>query len=475
MGVGYAQDTALRPVCAILRGRWAWQAYVNFISLAYWLFFGVSALVYFGLRGRLQLGWIVLCSVGFYAAYKPAFLLILATQLAIDYTAGLQMARERHRHFWLWASVCSNVALLFSFKYLGWALGLAGINFTLSAEVPLGLSFHTFQGIAYAADVYARRVLPERRFLPFAQYIFFFPQLVAGPIERPGHFLPQVTDKRFAVADVVAGGRLILWGLVQKMVFADRLALVADPVFAGRVPYGGAATAAGILAFTVQILADFAGYTDIARGCARVLGYRLTLNFADPYGARSVSDFWRRWHISLSSWFRDYVYIPLGGNRLSGLGWAAAITLVFALSGLWHGASLTFLVWGLYHAAWLLAERWLRPPRWLTAAYTFWAVALGWVFFRAATLGRALDMLATLGHWGAESLAQLPAQLAGSGNLALSAGLGVGYLLAMRFAGKLRLWLEASAPLRWLCYYLAIGLLLFLAPANNPAFIYFQF
>lgn len=448
---------------------------MNFISLEYWLFFAGTTVVYFGLRGRLQLGWVVLCSVAFYAAYKPAFLLILATQLAIDFTAGWQMGAERHRQFWLWASVCSNVALLFSFKYLGWVLGLAGIDFTLSAEVPLGLSFHTFQGIAYAADVYARRVAPERRFLPFAQYIFFYPQLVAGPIERPGHFLPQVTDKRFSPADLVAGGRLILWGLVQKMVIADRLALIADPVFAGRAPYGGPAIAVGILAFTVQILADFAGYTDIARGCARVLGYRLTLNFNNPYGASSVSDFWRRWHISLSTWFRDYVYIPLGGNRLTGLRWAAAILLVFALSGLWHGAALTFLVWGLYHAAWLLAERWLPIPRWLSAAYTFWAVALGWVFFRAPTLGRAQEMLMALTRLSLPDVAQLPQQLAGTGNLTLSAALAGAYLLAMRFAAPATQLIQKRALLRWFCYYAAIGLLLFLAPSNNPAFIYFQF
>jgi len=449
---------------------------MHFISLEYWLFFAATFVVYYLLRGTRQLRWVVLCSVVFYALYKPAYVGILAAQLAIDYAAGMAIARSStYKKAWLLASIGSNLALLFAFKYLGWALGLVGIDFALAATVPLGLSFHTFQGIAYTIDVYKGRFVAERNFWRFSQYIFFFPQLVAGPIERPGHFMPQITFKPFLPLNLIAGGRLVLWGLVQKMVVADRLALLADPVFSGHQTYSAFGTLLGVLAFTVQIFADFSGYTDIARGCARMLGYTLIDNFANPYGATSITDFWRRWHMSLSSWFRDYVYIPLGGNKLPLAGWAAAILLVFALSGLWHGAQTTFLVWGLYHGLLLIIERVAKPSRAVTQWLTLPLVAIGWVFFRAADLPFALHIFSTLGGPWHMPQGGAGAEFAAAGNIGLAGFFALFFLLAHGYKNQVSYWLKQAPLARWALYFLAIALILFFSPVANPAFIYFQF
>jgi len=450
---------------------------MNFISLEYWLFFLASFGVYYALRGRRQLGWIVLCSTLFYTIYKPAYLGILVGQLLIDYTAGLGIARSpRYRKAWLLGSIVTNLALLVGFKYLGWLLGLAGVDFALAEAVPLGLSFHTFQGIAYTTDVYRGQFKAERDFLKFAQYIFFFPQLVAGPIERPGHFIPQIEDKPFRSADFIEGGRLVLWGLVQKMVVADRLALIVDPVFARPSSFSAPGVLVGMLAFTFQILADFSGYTDIARGCARMLGYRLVINFRNPYGAHSISDFWRRWHISLSTWFRDYVYIPLGGSHQGVLGWMGSIVLVFALSGIWHGAQTTFLVWGLFHAALLILERITRAPAALTRFFTFPLLVVSWVFFRASSIegaGQLFSTLATARAWTFET--SLSGQFTGSGNVFIAASFALGFQLIHAYRARVAALLRQYTAIRWGLYYLALLLLLFLSPIQNPPFIYFQF
>lgn len=450
---------------------------MNFISLEYWLFFFASFGVYYVLRGRRQLGWIVLCSTLFYTIYKPAYLGILVGQLLIDYTAGLGIARSpRYAKAWLLCSIVSNLALLVGFKYLGWLLGLAGVDFPMAEAVPLGLSFHTFQGIAYTTDVYRGQFKAERDFLKFAQYIFFFPQLVAGPIERPSHFIPQIEDKPFRAENFIEGSRLVLWGLVQKMVVADRLALFVDPVFARPSGFSAPAVLVGMLAFTFQILADFSGYTDIARGCARMLGYNLVLNFRNPYGAVSISDFWRRWHISLSSWFRDYVYIPLGGSRQGLLGWMGSSILVFALSGIWHGAQTTFLVWGLFHATLLILERITHAPQRLTRWLTFPLLVVSWVFFRAPSLEAVSQLFSTLFQAEAwASSTSLSEQFAGAGNLYLAAALALTLQAIHAWYAPLSIAVRRHTLPRWALYYLAILLLLFLSPIQNPPFIYFQF
>ena len=450
---------------------------MNFISLEYWLFFAASFGVYYLLKGTKQLGWIVACSALFYSIYKPEYLLILLAQLGIDYAAGLQIERSQtNKKGWLLASIISNLVFLITFKYTKWLLGLGGLQLGWDDAIPLGLSFHTFQGIAYTTDVYRGHFKAEANFLKFAQYIFFFPQLVAGPIERPGHFIPQIKNKPFLANNFVVGARLILWGLVQKMVVADRLALFADPVFAQRVPFTAAATLVGLLAFTFQILADFSGYTDIARGCARMLGYNLVENFNNPYGATSLADFWRRWHISLSTWFRDYVYQPLGGNRQALVGWMGAILVVFGLSGLWHGAQTTFLVWGLFHGSSIILERVTKAPKSVTRFTTFPLVVVGWVFFRAADMEGVRVLFSSLvGTYSWTDVRFLQEAFVSSGNIMLAIVFAALFQLVVSTKAYWQNVLAQHGWLRWGSYYIAIVLLLFLAPLANPAFIYFQF
>jgi D-alanyl-lipoteichoic acid acyltransferase DltB (MBOAT superfamily) len=416
--------------------------------------------------------------VFFYTVYKPEFLLILAVQLSIDYTAGWQLARAQRQgkqgRGWMLASVISNLGLLVGFKYVAWLAGLAGYSVAGSAIVPLGLSFHTFQGIAYTVDVYRKQVQAERNFLKFCTYIFFFPQLIAGPIERPGHFMPQIVSKRFNAQDMVEGLRLVLWGLVQKMVVADRLALVVDPVFANPSRHSGPEVLLALLAFSVQLLADFSGYTDIARGCARMLGYTLTLNFKNPYGAKTLSDFWRRWHISLSSWFRDYVFIPLGGSKVGYSRWVFNILVVFALSGLWHGAQTTFLLWGLWHGIALILERQLKLPSWMQHGFTVLVLVGGWLLFRAESLQDIGTLVAAFGYGWREWAGAFQAFPA-AGNIPLTLALAAIFLGTHAWVLSSPTVLLGKGWVRWSLYYAGVGAILLLAPIQNPAFIYFQF
>jgi alginate O-acetyltransferase complex protein AlgI len=390
---------------------------VSFTSLEFCLYFVVVSVVYFQLPPRGRQWLLLVASAWFYGRFVPAFLLILVGVISVDYIAGRCIERapmgSLARRSWLWASLVANIGLLMAFKYGDFLLanfdalvGFVGIGepgWRLGWILPIGLSFHTFQALSYVFEVYAGRVPAERDLLRYALYVLFFPQLVAGPIERPQHLLPRLAcEARFSAARMRDGLSLMAWGFFKKLVIADRLAPLADAAY--RVPgeTQAALLVVGTVAFAFQIFADFSGYSDIARGAGRVLGVELMENFAAPYGATSVREFWTRWHRSLSTWFRDYVYIPLGGNREGGIRRARNTLITFALSGLWHGANWTFMVWGLLNGVLVVGRdvlprkssiRCSRFAMALATVGTFLLICLTWVFFRAATVGDAVTVI----------------------------------------------------------------------------------
>lgn len=358
------------------------------------IFFPVVTLVYYLLPFRWRWCWLLAASCFFYMWFKPVYILILLVTILIDYTAGLMIHRyrlqPRKRKGWLVASIVSTLSVLFIFKY-------QGLFYETNILLPIGLSFHTFQSLSYVIEVYRGNQRPERHFGFYSLYVMFYPQLVTGPIERPQNLLRQLhIPQPFQMQNLARGVMLILFGLFAKMVVADNLAVYVDQIYAQPDQYGSAAIALGLFFYSFQIYCDFFGYSTIALGCAKAMGYDLMDNFRVPFLSASVGEFWHRWHISLSTWFRDYVYIPMGGSRVKVSRWMFNIMVVFLLSGLWHGADWTFVVWGGMHGLLLVVEglpaklRHRRPVatsslplRLLRTAAVFVVVTLLWSIFRA--------------------------------------------------------------------------------------------
>ena len=325
-----------------------------FNSLPFLIFFPVATLVYYLLPYKWRWCWLLAASCFFYMWFKPIYILILLTTILIDYSAALMIERyrgdPRKSRAWLVASIVSTLTVLFIFKY-------QGLFHETHLILPIGLSFHTFQSLSYVIEVYRGNQKPERHLGIYSLYVMFYPQLVTGPIERPQNLLRQLCiDQPFQRDNLSQGIMLILFGLFAKMVVADNLAVYVDAVWADPQQYGSGAIALGLLFYSFQIYCDFFGYSTIALGCAKAMGYDLMDNFRAPYLSSSIGEFWHRWHISLSSWFRDYLYIPLGGSRVRISRWMFNIMVVFLLSGLWHGANWTFVLWGALHGLLLLAE-----------------------------------------------------------------------------------------------------------------------
>jgi D-alanyl-lipoteichoic acid acyltransferase DltB (MBOAT superfamily) len=356
----------------------------------------------------------------FYMAFVPVYILILGGTIVIDYFAGIWIEKSegKRRKVFLVASLISNIGVLAFFKYYNFlnenlTVLMHGIGYEnqipyLSILLPIGLSFHTFQAMSYTIEVYRGRQEAEKHFGIYALYVMFYPQLVAGPIERPQNVLPQLHEKKYFNYDNVSSGlKLMAWGFFKKVVIADRLALMVNYVYDDPRHFEGLPLIIATVFFAFQIFCDFSGYSDIAIGSARVMGIKLMTNFNRPYSSTSISEFWTRWHISLSSWFRDYLYIPLGGNRVSIPRWYFNLLLVFLISGLWHGANWTFIVWGFLHGLYIIISLMLAPvreffivksnmaryTRKLFVLVTFILVCLAWIFFRAHTLTHALYIL----------------------------------------------------------------------------------
>jgi D-alanyl-lipoteichoic acid acyltransferase DltB (MBOAT superfamily) len=474
-----------------------------FNSLHFVVFLPIAVALHFLAPQRWR--WVVLlaCSYYFYMSWRPIYGLLLGGTTVVDYIAGIAIAASKtraRRRLMLSMSLTANLGVLFTFKYLGFfaasanalvnALGGAWSWGSLDILLPVGVSFYTFQSLSYTIDVYRGVIQPERHFGIFAVYVSFFPQLVAGPIERPHHLLPQFRKRhRFDVDRIESGLKLMLWGFFKKLVIADRLAGYVKEVYGNSADYGGMPHLIATYFFAFQIYCDFSAYSEIAKGTARLLGYDLMDNFKRPYLAVNIQDFWRRWHISLTSWFRDYLYIPLGGNRVSPGRLRRNVLIVFVVSGLWHGANWTFVVWGALHGVYSLAYLWWRSrraPGWqpeprpiqtlLSMLLTFHLVVLAWVFFRAESVGHAMTVLGTIfsPHWAVD--------VGVKGISALEVGISVGFiglLMALEWLGGqdfTQTLARRHRGLRWSLYYAVVLLIFNFGMFHSPSeFIYFQF
>jgi len=466
-----------------------------FNSLQYLFFFPIVTSLYFLVPYRSRWALLLAASYFFYMSWVPAYAALIAASTLVTYAATRGIGASGSpltRKFFLALSLAANLGILFVFKYYNFfndSLG-AGLP-AIKVLLPIGVSFHTFQAVGYTIEVYRGNFTPERHLGIFSLYNCFFPQLVAGPIERPHHLLPQMhKEHAFEYGRVTDGLKLIAWGLFQKVVIADNLAGYVNSVYDQPEHYSGLPLLIATYLFAFQIYCDFAGYTDIAIGSARVMGFDLMENFERPYFARSIPEFWRRWHISLSTWFRDYIYIPLGGNRVSVPRLCANLLLVFFVCGLWHGASWTFVAWGglhgMYMALSLLTRKWrvkaegwagmrlgALPVKALQVFFTFNLVCLGWVFFRAKTLGQA--WLVISGIFSASSAGppeENPARLA------FYFGLVLLLLLVQYVQRSVRVRdyiIKKPLPLRFAGYALVVLATFFLGSFEGSDFIYFQF
>lgn len=393
-----------------------------FNSFNFIVFFLIVSTLYFILPHKVR--WILLLvgSFIFYMAWNPYLIILILFTIFINYLTALSIyneKRQKRRKTILIFSMIVDFGLLFIFKYLGFMndtlIALFGQHWpihTLNIILPMGISFYTFQAASYTIDVYRGDIKPEKHFGIFALFVMFFPQLVAGPIERSVNLLPQFYERHdFDLERIVSGIRIMLWGFFKKIVIADRVAIAVNTIYNSATGYTGLYLMLATILFTFQIYCDFSGYSDIAKGCARVLGFRLMDNFRNPYLSKSIKEFWRRWHISLSTWFMDYVYIPLGGNRKGEFKKYRNLIITFLVSGLWHGANWTFVLWGGLHGIYQVIGQMTYGIRTfiknklhinknfigaiLATAITFTLVVIGWVFFRANT---AKDAFYILGH-----------------------------------------------------------------------------
>ncbi len=477
-----------------------------FNSLEFAVFFPVVVGIFFCLPQRLRVLWLLAASCVFYMAFIPAYILILVVTILIDYFAGIYLERvqPRHRKLLLWLSILSTCTVLFIFKYFDFfvdsavaAASLFGVHLsrtTVAIILPIGLSFHTFQSLSYVIEVYRGRQKAEHNFITYATYVMFFPQLVAGPIERPQNLLHQFGDRHpFDYQNVTEGLKRMAWGFFKKLVVADRLALYVNDVYAAPRSYNGLQLTIATFFFAYQIYCDFSGYSDIAIGAAQVMGFRLMENFRTPYYALSIGEFWHRWHISLSTWFKDYLYIPLGGNRVSEKRHIFNLLVTFTVSGLWHGANWTYVIWGALNGAYLVAGYFTKAwrDRFFSAigirrestvrrsfmlVSTFLLTCIAWIVFRARNFGDATYVFTHLAsNWDFHRIAtqqflmrQFP--VAAGSILALEIGQRLSSRISIpTFMGNL------STPARWALYASFVMAVVMFGVYRKMQFIYFQF
>jgi D-alanyl-lipoteichoic acid acyltransferase DltB (MBOAT superfamily) len=466
-----------------------------FNSLDFLLFFAVVYGVYLMLPHQAQNRWLLAASFFFYGFWDYRFLGLMLISITIDFVVGQRIQDETdpgRKKRWLACSVTAELLILGFFKYFNFFIssaevllarfGFDPLRWHLNIVLPVGISFYTFQTMSYSIDIYRGQLKPTRDYFSFALFVSLFPQLVAGPIERASHLLPQVLQPRIiTMVGVRQGLWLILYGLFKKMVIADNLAVMVDRHFNGG-PAGWAVSLVATYGFAFQILCDFSAYSDIARGVGQLMGFDLMRNFRNPYFALNPSDFWRRWHISLSTWLRDYLYIPLGGNRKGPVRTYINLILTMLLGGLWHGASWTFVIWGLYHGLLLAGHRLVAGERRFEAALSFparlWRVVvmfhlacIGWVFFRARTVEQAWSVLASFGGASGWSSALL-------NDVVLLAVLVLPLLALQWFkesTGDLYAPLRLSLIPRVAVYVALVAAILMLGNTGSHAFIYFQF
>ncbi len=486
-----------------------------FNSFEFLVFFPLVTIIFFLLPHRFRWFHLLAASCIFYMYFIPVYILILFLTIIIDYVAGILIedASGSRRKLFLTMSIVANVGVLAVFKYYNFfidnineLLHLTGADYNIplwNLILPIGLSFHTFQAMSYTIEVYRGNQKAERHLGIYSLYVMFYPQLVAGPIERPQNVLHQFYEvQQVKYENVVRGLRLMLWGLVKKVVVADRLAQVTDPIFSHPHDYSGTTLAIGTIFFAFQIFCDFSGYSDIALGAARVMGFKLMTNFNKPYHSRSISEFWRRWHISLSTWFRDYLYISLGGNRISVPRTYFNMFFVFMVSGFWHGANWTFIMWGALHGFYLVFAlltknmrekatqkagitriKWLNDT--IDVVLTFILADLAWVFFRANNIHDAFYIIGKFSAIPGELLQTISThkighlKLPGLYNMLIPGFLAIIFLeIAHIIHSKLNLeqtFEQRSVMFRWSMYFGGQALLFFFGIYEKHQFIYFQF
>jgi len=468
-----------------------------FVEFRFFFFFAFVFLVYWTLRNNTaRKVFLLLASYFFYACWDWRFLFLLIGSTTLDYTIGRllgHMQDRRKRQGLVAMSLCVNLGLLGFFKYcnffigsastmLAW-LGIPASLHTLHIILPVGLSFYTFQSMSYTLEIYRGHLEPVRKPLDLAFFVAFFPQLVAGPIVRATTFLPQVHEARqLAYVAFRPALALFLIGFIKKACIAENAAPFVDQFFASPHSYTVLSAWIATLLYAVQIYCDFSGYTDMAIACARLLGYELTVNFNFPYFADSVTDFWRRWHISLSTWLRDYLYISLGGNRGGKWFTYRNLMLTMLLGGLWHGGAWTFVVWGglhglalIIHREWQRVREWIpgavAAMRWLAVPITFYWVCIAWIFFRATNFQDALDTVQrfVLFHAKGKHLLSLEPRL-----LLFFAGVAIIHYLNFRGVFS-QWWRRLPAPVFAAGYGSAVAIVLLFVPVKYTPFIYFQF
>jgi D-alanyl-lipoteichoic acid acyltransferase DltB (MBOAT superfamily) len=478
-----------------------------FNSITYFFFFILVFALYWSVlrkNFRWQNLFLLSASYCFYGWWDIRFLILIFISSSVDFFLGRaifnQSVKKKKLHL-LGLCMLINLGMLGFFKYynffvdsfasLSASFGLQPSLKTLHIILPIGISFYTFQSLSYSIDIYRGKIQPTNNFVSFMAFVSFFPQLVAGPIQRASDLLPQFLKARiFNREQLVSGFRYILYGLFKKMVIADRLAYFVDHIYDSPEKFDGTVLLAATFMFGFQIYCDFSGYSDIAIGSARLLGFDLTQNFKTPYLANSFRDFWRRWHISLSTWFRDYVYVPLGGNRVSKSRWIFNILLTFTLSGLWHGASLTFIIWGFMHGLFLVLEHYVSKivmlPKnfsWIGFVITFVTINLAWVFFRAHTFEQSMFIFSSFRNLNLDFVSKGLAFFAANNefrefSISILASLPLFFILEILInqSDFNSLIIKRGIILRWSFYLiLAFGILAFGVLTAAPQFIYFQF
>ncbi len=464
-----------------------------FNSLIFFIFLPICFLVYALLKGntRAQNIWLLVCSYYFYGYWDWRFLSLIAFSTVIDFIAGQKIQHsenEKVRKGFFYLSLATNLGLLGFFKYFNFFiestetllnnLGLEINTWTLNIILPVGISFYTFQTLSYTIDVYRKRIKSTNDFIAFAAFVSFFPQLVAGPIERASHLLPQFLKPRaLSFNQFGLGSKIFLWGLFKKVVVADNLASYVDIVFENQEIYGGLVNVIAIIFFAFQIYCDFSGYSNMAIGLAKMFGFDLMQNFNVPYFATTLKTFWQKWHISLSTWFRDYVYIPLGGNRAGNMRMYLNLVITFLVSGLWHGANWTFIIWGGIHGLFFIVEgiligtnrdTWIK--RFLGLLTTFTVVCFAWIFFRAQDFTHAIEFIQntfSLDYTHVLKPYRLVVAFIGISTLVF-----FDYLKKNKTAKALY---TSYMPLRYGFYYLLIFMIVLFGNTNSQEFIYFQF
>src|SRR3989339_1810987 len=477
-----------------------------FNSISFLFFFPLVVSLYFIIPHKFRWIILLLSSYYFYMSWNPDLIILIIITTLISYATAIQIYKtknKKRKKLLLIFSIIINLGILFTFKYFNFfseALKILLQNFsikldpiTLKLVIPIGISFYTFQTLSYTIDVYRGNFKPEKHPGIFAVYISFFPQLVAGPIERAKNLLPQFFEKHyFDYKKATDGLKLMLWGFFKKIVIADRLAMIVNTIYENPSGYNSIALITATIFFAFQIYCDFSGYSDIAIGAAQVMGFNLMDNFKRPYFSRSINEFWKRWHISLSTWFKDYVYIPLGGNKVNKIRRYFNLLTVFLISGLWHGAKWTFVIWGLLHGLYLILELILKPIKnkimefmrltklpklmaFMEICFTFILINIAWIFFRANNLPDAIYIIKNI---FTEMNFNINGINIGVGWTELIMAIGV--ILFMEFIHlieehkSIREFLDSKPKaLRWSIYLIIIYMILIFGVFEKSEFIYF--